>query len=109
MNNKLNKHDKVSLALHAAVKRELMSDPERVIKIAKSNLERWRIGYDEVPKWILDWSKVLDSGLSSVIKVLEGRDHVSTLLRSSSLFTGVISQQERAKIIKERDNPKNRQ
>lgn len=99
MNNKLNKHDQISLALHVAVKRELLSDPNRVLLIAKNNLDRWRDNYNEIPQWMNDWNEILKQGASAVIKVLDGEDEVSTLLRSSSPFSGVISQEERTIIL----------
>lgn len=99
MSDKLNTHDRLSLALHAAVKRELMSDPERVLKIARNNLKRWCENYDETPRWVSNWNEILNNGVSAVVKVLESKDEASTLLRSSSPFTNVITQQERADII----------
>lgn len=101
MTNKMKKHDRLSLALHAAIKRELLSDPERVLTVAKNNLERWRCNYIDVSKWMSDWTEILHHGVSAVVKVLDGEDEVSTHLRSSSPFTGIISQKERAVIIKE--------
>ena len=99
MTTKLNRHDKLSFAFHAAVKRELLSDPERVLTIAKNNLQRWRKNYNDEPKWMDDWNKIIEKGTSSVVNVLDGKDEASTLLRSSSPFTGVISQSERMHII----------
>ena len=99
MTTKLNKHDKLSFAFHAAVKRELISDPERVLTIAKNNLKRWRENYNDIPKWMADWNKIIEKGASDVVNVLDGKDEESTLLRSSSPFTGVISQTERMEII----------
>ena len=99
MSDKLNTHDRLSLALHAAVKRELLSDPERVLQIAKNNLKRWCEKYDTTPKWASDWYEILNSDVSAVANVLESEDEMSTLLRSSSPFTNVITEQERADII----------
>lgn len=99
MDNKRNSKDELSLALHAAVKRELISDPERVLDAARKNLRRWSECYDEVPVWMSDWTEIIERGVEAVVRVLDGRDEASTLLRSSSPFTGVISQTERLNII----------
>ena len=90
-----NKHDTISLLMHAAVKRELLANPECVIGIAKSNLQRWRSDYDEVPRWMNDWNEILDQGVSVIVKVLDGLDETSILLRSDTPFTGIITQEER--------------
>ncbi|MFK5914975.1 MAG: hypothetical protein QM484_11420 [Woeseiaceae bacterium] len=47
-----------------------------------------------------DWNKIIEKGTTAVVDVLDGMDDGSILLRSSSPFTGVISQSERMEIIK---------
>lgn len=84
--------------MHAAIKRELLRDPERVLKVARQNLSRWGDCDDTTPAWIADWNVILSKGVSAVSKVLDGLDETSILLRSNSPFTGIISQQERDEI-----------
>ena len=95
--SKLTKHDEISLALHAAIKRELLANPQQVIQIAKSNLARWKDSYGgDEPSWMIEWTAILERGeVDEILAVLTGVDEKSVLLRSSTPFTGVISAQER--------------
>ena len=97
----LNKHDRVSLLLHSAVKRELVAAPEKVIDIAIRNIYRWDDSYKKRPPIMQKWLKILKQGVPAIIDVLDGTDQEPILLRSSTPFTGIISQEERKKIIRE--------
>ncbi|MCW8827610.1 MAG: hypothetical protein OQK94_00990 [Gammaproteobacteria bacterium] len=94
---KLTKHDEISLALHAAIKRELLANPQQVIQIAKSNLVRWKDSYgDDESTWMIEWAAILGRGeVDEILAMLTGDDEKSVFLRSSTPFTGVISSQER--------------
>ena len=96
----LTKHEQISLNLHFLIKKELMSDPDKVISIGKSNLERWKEKYEREPIWMKEWAVLLAKGVSAIASVLDGVDEKSILLRSSSPFTGIISQKERMEILK---------
>lgn len=47
-----------------------------------------------------EWAVLLEKGVSAITSVLEGEDEKSIMLRSSSPFTGIVSQKERMDIIK---------
>ena len=96
----LTKHERISLNLHLLIKEKLLSEPDKVIAIGKNNLKKWKERYNEEPVWMTEWNDILEHGVSSVLPVLEGIDEKSILLRSSSPFTGIISQKERIGIIK---------
>lgn len=96
----LSRHEQISLNLHFLVKQELLSDPDKVISIGKSNLKRWKGKYEREPTWMKEWSVLLAQGVSAIASILEGLDEKSILLRSSSPFTGIVSQKERMEIIK---------
>ncbi len=96
----LSKHEQISLNLHLLVKKELLSDPDKVISIGKNNLRRWKERYEKEPVWMKEWGTLLAQGVSAIASILESVDEKSILLRSSSPFTGIISQKERMEIIK---------
>ncbi len=95
-------HDKLSFYLHSAVKSELLTDPNRVIAVARKNLNHWKNRYDYEPQWMSDWEEILSKGISAIIKILDGQDEKSVLLRSSSPFAGVLSNKERMRVIREK-------
>lgn len=94
------KHETISLNLHFLIKERLLSDPDIVIAIARNNLNRWKECYTEEPSWMINWYAILNQGVTTVLSVLDGIDEHSILLKSSSPFTGIISQKERLEIIK---------
>ncbi len=96
----LTKHEQISLNLHLLVKRELLSEPDKIISIGKSNIKRWKEKYEREPVWMKEWGVLLAKGVSAIVSVLDGVDEKSILLRSSSPFTGIVSQKERMEIIK---------
>ena len=96
----LTKKEKISFYLHFLVKKKLLSKPDKVIGIAKNNLKKWGERYSEEPVWMTEWNDILDRGISSILPVLDGVDEKASLLRSSSPFTGIISQKERMEVIK---------
>jgi len=93
-------HETISLNLHFLVKERLLADPDKVLAIAKSNLSRWKKRYTEEPSWMSAWREILSQGILTVLPVLEGTDERSILLKSSSPFTGIVSQKERFEIIR---------
>lgn len=95
----LTRHERISLALHQAVKEKLLADPEHVILKAKSNLARWKDSYDDQPRWMIEWEVILEKELDKIVVVLDGLDEHSVLLRSSSPFTGIISNEQRIHIL----------
>lgn len=103
MNEKLSRHDMTSLLLHAAVKEKLMADSETVIATAQANLIRWKASYGFEPRWMGEWFIILEDGINRILPVLEGVDDHSVLLRSNSPFTGILSENERMKVLKQQE------
>ncbi len=77
---------------------KLLADPPSVISIARNNLSRWEKSYGYTPQWMADWRVILDGGVVEILRVIDGTDERSILLRSSSPFTGVLSEDERSAI-----------
>jgi len=96
----LSKHEKISLALHLLVKERALSSPNEVILTAKNNLKKWNKSNEAKTVWMREWEDILSEGINSILPILDGVDERSVLLRSSSPFTGIISQKERMEILK---------
>jgi len=84
-----------SLALHAAVVAKLISDPERVLAIARRNLQRdVASGTEHELPYAREWESLIAEGIPAVIEaMLDPSDHGVTL-RSSTPFTGVLDAEE---------------
>ncbi len=92
--------DLLSLMLHRAVAEKMLTDEKRVLKIARDNLDRWlRLDDSHARFALLEWKEILDSSTTDeVIKIITADTDEGQRLRSSSPFTGVISQEERKEI-----------
>jgi len=90
------------LAQHRLIAQRLQADPEAVLGQARANLTRWSRRYAgrRRPGWMDEWERLLEGPPERVLGVLTGEDEESIRLRSSSPFAGIISQKERAAIIK---------
>ena len=91
-----------SLRLHAAVAGCLVTDPERVIAIARKNIERGlsrsrpgSIG----AKHLQDWSWILDGGTDRILDALWDKSPYGCDLRSSTPFAGVLTEKQRRQIL----------
>ncbi len=84
-----------SLALHAAVVAKLIDDPDRVIAIARDNVQRDRAsGTAHDLPYAREWESLLDSGIPDLVEaMLDPSDHGVTL-RSCTPFTGVLEDRE---------------
>ncbi len=93
--------DEVSLLLHCAVAEKLKGNYE-LINIARNNLQRWmQTGkdFEDVGAWV-DWKEILEtSSIDEVIEVITADTDEGQRLRSSSPFVGIISQDERKRIM----------
>jgi len=84
-----------SLAMHQVIAQRLAQDPS-VLDRAKANLERWN--YKGNPA-LEEWHNILCSWpREKIVALLTERTENAARLRSSTPFTGVLSQPERARI-----------
>jgi excisionase family DNA binding protein len=90
-----------SLWLHQAVAGNLVADPDLVFNKAQENLDRLlrqhRNTMTEV--WLKRWQERIDDGPSAVLKALTSEDPDSVELRQNSPFAGVLSPQQRSKVL----------
>jgi hypothetical protein len=93
--------DRRSLALHAAVATKLEEDAT-VIEMARRNLERWSRQHRSPA--IAEWARLLDEApVSEIVRLLRSTDEDAIRLRQSSPFAGVLSADERRRILRAHD------
>lgn len=91
-----------SLRLHQALIGDLLTDPEKVIDKARTNIARWlpqQRSDGMTAQYLREWQEILDSGLDRIVDALTATDEKSCELRENSPFAGVLSQERRAKVL----------
>ena len=86
--------------LHQRVIQKLQNNPQKILKIARSNLKRYRERNGDWPSY-LDWEKKLSLPVADIIKILESNEESAVSARSNSPFAGCISPRERWAILRE--------
>jgi hypothetical protein len=85
------------------VAERLRREPEAVIKIARENLARWKASgvFDEGELMLLsEWEKILtEASVEELIAIITEDSDEGQRLRQSTPFTGVLSEDERRKIL----------
>jgi hypothetical protein len=93
--------DRRSLALHSAVATKLEADAT-VIALARRNVERWSREHGSPA--IAEWKRILDEApVSEIVRLLRSTDENAIRLRQSSPFAGVLSADERRRILRAHD------
>jgi len=103
MQNPLTPDEERSLWLHEVVLGHLLMDPQRVLAIARGNIERWKSLHRSDGKsaaYLTEWEEVIGRGIDDVRRILIGTDRLSIELRQNSPFSGVLSRDERAKVLR---------
>jgi hypothetical protein len=91
-------HDVRSLALHALIGAKIERDPA-LLKIARSNLTRWRKRFKGLPnRWWTEWEQLLRRPWPQVAALLTDPGEQATRLRQSSPFAGILTAVERRRI-----------
>jgi hypothetical protein len=90
--------DQRSLALHRAIVKCLTENPS-LWSVPLANIERWAASRGSMAAPYVVWKEILE-GMSheEIVKLLLSRSQRAIQLRSSSPFTGIISQEERYRI-----------
>ncbi|MGD9562490.1 MAG: hypothetical protein AB7F88_09765 [Pyrinomonadaceae bacterium] len=83
----------------------LLTDPDRVIKKAKSNIARW-IGRadrnDPFARSYFEWKEILESRSPDEIRrLILRKDDEGQYLRSTTPFAGIVSRDERVAVLRE--------
>jgi len=97
----LNRDERQSLWLHAAVAGHLAADPPGTIGRARLNLERLgRVHPSGMSAhWLSGWRSVLDSGPDMILETLTSRSPQAIELRQNSPFAGVLADAERRSVL----------
>lgn len=96
--------DKRSLALHRAIVRRLREKPE-LWAIPLQNIERWTGKDGGITMAFKIWKNMLGATpREDIIKLLLSRSQRATQLKSSSPFTGIISKEQRNRILDKYNN-----
>ena len=101
-NAPLNRDQRQSIWLHAAVAGHLAADPAGTLERARTNLQRLRAVHPRgMPaRWLTVWQWVLDGGSEAVLEVLTARTPLAMELRQNSPFAGVLSDDERQAVLR---------
>ncbi|WP_434516471.1 hypothetical protein AB6Q56_07630 [Dechloromonas sp. ARDL1] len=94
--NKYLTSDWRSLEMHRLIAKKLETNPSLVDR-ARSNISRWKSTRGVVRSYT-EWEEILSSGKDRILRVLVGEDQDSARLRSSTPFTGILSETERKEI-----------
>jgi excisionase family DNA binding protein len=97
----LTKEQEQSRWLHQAVVGRLVMEPDHVLSRARENLDRFSGVHKGTMAeyWLDQWRRTLDSGLDNVLTVLVSVDPQAIELRQNSPFTGILADEERAKVL----------
>ena len=96
IDNKYLPSDWRSLEMHRLIATKLEADPS-LLERARSNISRWKNQRGERPAY-LEWEEILSSGMDRILQVLTSEDQASARLRSSTPFTGILSDTERIQL-----------
>jgi hypothetical protein len=96
VDNKYLPSDWRSLEMHRLIATKLEADPS-LLERARSNISRWKNQRGLTPAYS-EWEEVLSSGMERIFHVLTCEDQASARLRSSTPFTGILSDTERIQL-----------
>jgi hypothetical protein len=98
---RLNREQRQSLWLHAAVAGHLARDPTTTLKRARSNLGRALQAHPTgmASRWLREWRSVLDRGPTAVLETLASPAPLAIELRQNSPFAGVLPEPERRAVL----------
>lgn len=88
-----------SLKVHQLIARKLQKSPKPVLSKAKRNINKW--GWDKNPRptpYMIAWQQLIDKPVEQIIKIITSPGEKGTLLRSSSPFEGVLTEDEKQRL-----------
>lgn len=96
--NMQERSDERSKKLHGEIARKLRRNPA-LWEIPKNNITRWKKRKKSLTPALIEWERILENlAKKQILSILEGSSEDSTHLRSSSPFTGILSEDERKAI-----------
>lgn len=98
----MNRHqwaDERSRVFHASIAAKLRAQPE-LWDIPQQNLQRWEREMHGLPPALSEWRRILQtSSREKVLSLLESPSEEAARLRSSTPFTGILTEAERQHIL----------
>jgi hypothetical protein len=96
--NMQKRSDERSIALHKEIVKKLRRNPN-LWDIPKKNIIKWKKMRDGLSPAFIEWEYILSRNTKEkIFSILEGNSEDSVRLRSSSPFTGILSENERKTI-----------
>jgi len=91
-----------ALWLHQVVAAHVATDPDGVLRKARTNLAVLRRVHPDgnAARWLAEWDEMLDRGAGAVMDVLTSKSERAVELRQNSPFAGVLSEDERQAALK---------
>ena len=98
----MNRHklaDERSRAYHKKIVSKLLTNP-RLWMIPKRNIQKWKRNMGDLPPALNEWERILTNfSREEILAILESDSEEAKRLRSSSPFTGILTEAERKKIL----------
>ncbi len=96
--NMQKRSDERSIALHKEIAEKLRHNPV-LWEVPRKNLERWKQSQNGLSHALEEWERILhQKNKEQILALLESDSEEAKRLRSSSPFTGILSESERKKI-----------
>ena len=96
--NMQSRSDERSRMLHKEISKKLKSNPS-LWDIPKNNLMKWKKGSGKLAPALIEWDHILNTTTKEqILSILESSSEEAVRLRSSSPFTGILSENERMRI-----------
>jgi excisionase family DNA binding protein len=97
----LNRDQKQSLWLHAAVATRMAIAPEETTALARSNLARLRDVHGPIvsARWLDEWERILREGPEAILEVLTSTSPRAVDLRQNSPFAGALPDAQRQAVL----------
>jgi hypothetical protein len=88
--------DLEKLLFHHLIADRLAQDPQRVLGIARANLDRWTSNEPDTKPYYGEWRDLLASrSVTELIALITADDEEGRRLRQSTPFVGVVTPEER--------------
>jgi excisionase family DNA binding protein len=108
---RLTRDQRRSLWLGYATAGKLAADPTLVLQKARRNLAKLQVTHSRGAsgRWLDEWEHLLSGPVDRILETLTSRAPRSRELRQNSPFAGVLSEEERRKVIKAFDTAAQRE
>lgn len=93
--------DQIKLAQHKLIAKKLQENPERILALARRNLQRYIKGRPATATYLWrEWRTILEqNSVDRIIAVITAKTQKATELRQASPFAGALSPEEIASSI----------